>query len=140
MEHIPEGYGGELRKVGGIDKCSGHGVDRARRGYSDSDRTTGTDLFKETVVHRTDRFDHGLGGLVGGGGATGLGEDGRWGVGEGSAQGRATYVDAKHELRRARFVRCHEGWGGDGQRWHIISLGARQDGKAMKHGTPDGHT
>ena len=78
LEHIPEGNGGELREVGGIDEGSGDGIDRARRGYSDCDRTTGTDLFQETTVHRTDCFDHGLGGLVGGGGATGLGEDGRW--------------------------------------------------------------
>ena len=36
------------------------------------------------------------GGLVGGGGATGLGEDGRWGVCEGRAKRSATYVDAKY--------------------------------------------
>ncbi len=138
MEHIPEGYGGELGEVGGIDKGSGNGVDGARRGDSDGDGTTGTDLFKEATVHRTDSFDHGLGGLVGGGGATGLGEDGRWGVGESGAQGCATYVDAKYELRRVVVAGCHEGWGGDGQSWRIISLGARQDRKAMQHGTPDG--
>ena len=45
VEHISEGYGGELREVRGIDEGSGHGVDRARRGYSHGDRTTGTDLF-----------------------------------------------------------------------------------------------
>ena len=96
LEHISEGNGGELREVGGIDEGSGHGVDRARRGYSDGDRTTGADLFQETTVHRTDCFDHGLGWLVCGGGATGLGDDGRWGIGEGGAKGGATYVDAKY--------------------------------------------
>ena len=111
MEHISEGYCGELREVGGIDEGSGHGIDRAGRGYSDGDRTTGADLFQETMVHRTDCFDHGLWGLVGRGGATGLGEDGRWGVGEGGAQGRATYVDAEYELGRVVVAGCHEGWG-----------------------------
>ncbi len=96
LEHISEGYGCELREVGRIDKGSGNGVYRARRGYSDSGRATGSNLFQETVVHRTDCFDHGLGGLVGRGGATGLGEDGSWGVGEGGAKRRATYVDAKY--------------------------------------------
>ena len=96
LEHIPEGYGGELREVGRIDECTGYGVERARRGYSDGDRTLGTDLFEETTIHRTDCLDHGLGGFVGRGGATGLGEDGRWGVGEGGAKGGATYVDAKY--------------------------------------------
>ena len=96
LEHISEGYGGELREVGRIDEGSGHGVDRARRGYSDGDRTTRTDLFQEATVHRTDCFDHGPGGLVGRGGATGLGEDGRWGVGKGGAKRSATYVDAEY--------------------------------------------
>ena len=32
LEHIPEGYGGELREVGRVDQGSGYGVDGAGRG------------------------------------------------------------------------------------------------------------
>ncbi len=95
LEHIPEGYGGELGEVGRIDEGSGYRVDGAGRGDTNGSCSIRTDFFQEFSVHPADGIDHGIGGLVGGGGSAGLGEYGGWGNGKGGAKGRTTYVDAE---------------------------------------------
>ena len=95
LDHISEGNGSELGEVGRIDEGSGYGVDGAGRGDTHGNCSIRTDFFQEFSVHLADGIDHGIGGLVGGGGSAGLGEDRCWGNGKGGAKGRATYVDAE---------------------------------------------